>query len=155
MEPFELKWKTYNHIYHPYGDLIWHFFWGVIVGITFLQAILNYDFWLLVISIISLILFFTPNFYQPQIMEIKLTHEGVFIDKNFYPWNKFTAFEIFENEIRKFVFLVPSGFSFGIHFPLEEFFVTEEEVREKLKQILPEATNSVPLFDKLYRFFFW
>jgi hypothetical protein len=154
MPPFELRWKTYNHIQHFYGDLIWHLFWGIIIGILFIQAILNFDFWLLVINIIALVFFFHPGFYEPKLMDIRLTNEGVFIDKKFYSWEKFVAFEIFDNGFRKFVFLVPKGISLGIHFPIEEFFVSEEEVRKALKQILEEAKGSVPLFDKIYRALF-
>ena len=80
----EIKWKTYNHIHHPYGDLLWHLFWGMVVGATLIWAILSYDFWLLIISFIALIFFFHPKFYEPKLMEIKITEEGVFINKKFF-----------------------------------------------------------------------
>ena len=150
----EIKWKTYNHIHHPYGDLLWHLFWGMVVGATLIWAILSYDFWLLIISFIALIFFFHPKFYEPKLMEIKITEEGVFINKKFYPWKKFYGFEIFSNSYRKFVFLLPNNFSFGLHFPLEEFFVSEEEVRNFIKQFLEEYQGKVPVLDKLYRSFY-
>jgi hypothetical protein len=150
----EIKWKTYSHIHHPYGDLIWHLFWGIVVGSTLIWAILARDFWLLVVSFLALIFFFHPKFYEPKLMEIKMNEEGIFIDKKFYPWKKFYAFEIFDNGLRKFVFLFPNKFSFGLHFPLEEFFVSEEEVRNFMKKFLEEYQGKVPILDKLYRSFY-
>jgi hypothetical protein len=150
----EIKWKTYSHIYHPYGDLVWHLFWGIIVGGTLIWAILRADFWLLVISFLALIFFFHPKFYEPKLMEIKMNEEGIFIDKKFYPWKKFYAFEIFDNGLRKFVFLFPKRFSFGLHFPLEEFFVSEDEVKDFMKKFLEEHQGKVPILDKLYRSFY-
>jgi hypothetical protein len=55
----EIKWKTYSHLDHPYGDLLWHLFCGIIVGGTLIWAILAHDFWLLIISFIA---FFTLDF---------------------------------------------------------------------------------------------
>jgi hypothetical protein len=150
----EIRWKTYSHIDHPYGDLLWHLFWGVIVGGTLIWAIFTSNFWLLVISLFALIFFFHPKFYEPKLMEIKMNEEGVFIDKKFYPWKNFYAFEIFDNGIRKFIFLFPTKLSFGLHFPLEEFFVSEEEVKNFLKQFLEEYQGKVPILDKLYRSFY-
>jgi len=150
----EIKWKTYSHIQHPYGDLLWHLFWGIVIGATSVWAIINYDFWLLIISFIALILFFHPKFYEPKLMEIKMNDKGIFIDKKFYSWKKFYAFEIFDNGFRKFVFLFPNKISFGLHFPIEEFFVDEIEVRNFLKNFLIENQGKVPFIDKIYRSFF-
>jgi hypothetical protein len=150
----EIKWKTYSHIYHPYGDLIWHLFWGIVVGISLVLGILNSDFWLLVISFLALIFFFHPKFYEPKLMEIRMNEDGIFIDKKFYPWKKFYGFEIFDNGFRKFIFLLPNGFSLGLHFPLEEFFVSEDEVRNFMKKFLEEYQGKVTILDKLYRSFY-
>jgi len=150
----EIRWKTYSHIDHPYGDLLWHLFWGVIVGGTLIWAIFTSNFWLLVISLFALIFFFHPKFYEPKLMEIKMNEEGVFINQKFYPWKNFYAFEIFDNGIRKFIFLFPNKLSFGLHFPLEEFFVSEEEVKNFLKKFLEEYQGKVPILDKLYRSFY-
>jgi len=150
----EIKWKTYSHIYHPYGDLIWHLFWGVVIGATLVWAISARDFWLLVVSFLALIFFFHPKFYEPKLMEIKMNEKGIFIDKKFYPWEKFHGFEIFSNELRKFVFLFPNKISLGLHFPLEEFFVSEEEVRNFMKKFLEEYQGKVPFLDRLYRSFY-
>ena len=153
-ENFELKWKTYSHIQHPYGDLLWHLFWGIIIGILIITAILNHDFWLLVIASIALVFFFHPEFYKPKLIDVKLTEKGVYLNTKFYPWKKFYAFEIFDNGFRKFIFLFTKRVSFGIHFPLEEFFVSETEVRDFLKQFLEEHQGKVPLTERLYRNFF-
>jgi hypothetical protein len=150
----EIRWKTYSHIDHPYGDLLWHLFWGIIVGGTLIWAIFTSNFWLLVISLFALIFFFHPKFYEPKLMEIKMNEEGVFINQKFYSWKNFYAFEIFDNGIRKFIFLFPNKLSFGLHFPLEEFFVSEEEVKNFLKQFLEEYQGKVPILDKLYRSFY-
>ncbi len=153
-QKIKMRWKTYSHLHHPYGDLLWHLFWGIIIGITIIMAILNNDFWLLIVSFLALIFFFHPVFYEPRLMDIKLTEKGIYIDKKFYPWEKFYAFEIFDNGFRKFIFLFTKRISFGLHFPLEEFFVNEAEVREFLKQFLEEYQGKVPITDKLYRSFF-
>jgi hypothetical protein len=150
----EIRWKTYNHIYHPYGDLIWHLFWGIIVGATFVWAIFHQDFWLLIISILALIFFFHPKFYEPKLIEIIINEKGVYIDGKFYPWKKFSGFEIFDNGVRKFIFLFPNKPSFGIHFPLEEFFVSENEVKNFIKNFLEEYQNKVPILDRIYRSFY-
>lgn len=147
----EIRWKTYSHIFNPYGNLIWHLFWGIVLGICYVLAILNYDFWLLVFSILALIFFFYPDFYKPQLLEIKLTKDGFFIDEKFYPWIDFTHFEIFGNEFRKFVYISSEKTKRGVHFPLEEFFVSEEKVKSFISQFLKEKTDLVPFLDKLYR----
>jgi hypothetical protein len=87
-------------------------------------------------------------------MDIRMNNEGFFIDNKFYSWKKFYAFEIFDNGFRKFVFLFPKKPSFGFHFPLEEFFVTESEVKDFLKNFLTEHNGKVPILDKIYRSFF-
>ena len=87
-------------------------------------------------------------------MEIKINEKGIFIDKKFHPWKKFYAFEIFDNGLRKFIFLFPKRFSFGLHFPLEEFFISEDEVRNFIKKFLEEYQGKVPILDKLYRSFY-
>jgi len=150
----EIKWKTYSHLDHPYGDLLWHLFWGIIVGGTLVWAILAHDFWLLIISLIALIFFFHPKFYEPKLIEIKMNDQGIFVDQKFYPWKKFYAFEIFDNGLRKFIFLFPNKISFGLHFPIEEFFVDENEIRDFLKNFLTENQSKVPFIDKIYRSFF-
>lgn len=151
---FEIKWKTYTHISHPYGDLVWHLFWGVIIGILSAYAIFYHDYWLLIVSLIALIFFFHPKFYEPRLITVKLNNQGIQIDKKFYPWNRFSHFEIFENGRRRFVFLLPNRLSVGVHFPLEDFFVDDEEVIVTLKKFLKETKDSVPIFVRIYRAFF-
>ncbi|MCS7200617.1 MAG: AsmA family protein [Patescibacteria group bacterium] len=153
-ENFQLKWKTFTHINHPYGDLVWHLFWGIIIGIFSAYAIFYHDYWLLIVSLIALIFFFHPKFYEPRLMTIILTSEGVQIDKKFYPWKKFSQFEVFGNNRRRFIFLVPNHLSVGIHFPLETFFVDDQEVINFLKKFLKETSDSVPIFLRIYRQFF-
>jgi len=150
----EIKWKTYSHIYHPYGDLIWHLFWGIIIGGTLIWAILKGEYWLFIISIFSLIFFFHPEFYRPKILDIKLNEEGLYLNNKFYSWNKFYAFEIFDNGLRKFIFFFPKNISLGLHIPLEEFFISELEVKEFLSKFLEEKKGEVPIFDLLYRKFY-
>jgi hypothetical protein len=83
-----------------------------------------------------------------------MNEEGIFIDKKFYPWKNFQGFEIFDNGLRKFIFLFPNKLSFGLNFPLEEFFVSEEEVKNFMKKFLEEYQGKVPILDKLYRSFY-
>jgi hypothetical protein len=87
-------------------------------------------------------------------MEIKMNDQGVFIDQKLYPWKKFYAFEIFDNGLRKFIFLFPNKLSFGLHFPIEEFFIDENVIRDFLKNFLTENQGKVPFIDKIYRSFF-
>ena len=150
----EIRWKTYSHIQHPYGDLLWHLFWGIIIGATLIWAIINHDFWLLIITFIALVFFFHPKFYEPKLMDIKINDKGIYINKKYYPWKDFYGFEIFNNGYRKFIFLFPNKLSFGLHFPLEEFFISEEEVKNFLNKFLEERQGKVPILDKLYRSFY-
>jgi len=154
INPFYLRWKTYNHLDHPFGDLIWHLTWGIIVGISLVYAIKTHDFWFLIITFISLIFFFHPKFYEPKLMDVLINHEGIYIDEKFYPWDDFYAFEIFENNFRKFIFFFPNKISLGLNVPLEEFFVDEETIKKTLTPFLKELKNSVPFMDRLYRAFF-
>lgn len=151
---FEIKWKTYTHIDHPYGDLVWHLFWGIIIGIFSAYAIFYHDYWLLIINIIALIFFFHPKFYEPRLMTIILNNQGIQIDKKLYPWNRFSHFEVFENGRRRFIFLLPNRLSVGVHFPLEDFFVDDEKVIDALKKFLKETKDSTPVFIRVYRNFF-
>lgn len=150
----EIRWKTYNYINHPFGDLVWHLFWGIVVGIFIVYSIIFHDFWGWVIGAIALIFFFHPLFYEPRILDITLGENGLYINNNFYSWEKFYAFEIFTNSYRKYIFLFPRNFSFGLHFPLEEFFVSEQEIKEFVSRYLKEVQGEVPLSDRIYRFFY-
>lgn len=147
----ELKWKTYTHIQHPFKEPMWRLFWGAVIFVLIIYSILFHDYWTLIISFGALIFFFHYKFYEPKLMEIRLTQEGIYVDQKFYPWRQFYAFEIFSNDYRKFLFLFPNKISLGFHVPLEEYFVGEEKVREFLKNHLKEVKGKVPLFDRIYR----
>ncbi|BCX15455.1 MAG: hypothetical protein KatS3mg097_347 [Candidatus Parcubacteria bacterium] len=153
-ETKELRWQTFDHIHHPYGDLIWHLLWGAIFGATLILSIINTDFWLMVISLISIIFFFHPHFYEPKLMDIKLSRRGLHINDKFYDWNQFYAFEKFSNDYRTFIFLFPKKLSLGVHIPIEPFFIGEDEVIEFLKEILEEEKDKVPFIDIIYRQFY-
>jgi len=154
INPFQIRWKTYNHLNHPFGDLLWHLIWGIIIGISFFYAIISHDFWFLIITFIALIFFFHPKFYEPKLMDILINQDGIYIDDKFYSWQNFYAFEIFENDFRKFIFFFPKNISLGLQIPIEEFFVDEKTIRDNLSLFLKELKDSVPFIEKLYRSFF-
>lgn len=151
----EIRWTTYNFIFHPFGDLLWHLFFGIITGGFLVYAIITTDYWLLIVSLLGVFFFFHPAFYKPYLMRIKINSEGIFINDKKYPWNEFVGFEIFSNDVRTYVYLVPKkSFSFGFDLPIEPFFVSVDEVREVLNFYLDEYVNSIPFFYKIYRSFF-
>ncbi|MER3407151.1 MAG: hypothetical protein C4278_01875 [Patescibacteria group bacterium] len=154
-EKFEVKWAAYNFIVHPFGDLLWHLFWGIVLGISIAYFIFNLDYWGLVLSLIALIFFFHPFFYKPKLMEIKINNEGIFINNKKYNWTDFDGFEIFSNGLRTYVYFLPANpLSFGFSVPIEEFFVDKEDVRKALNVYLDEYKNVVPIGEILFRTFF-
>jgi len=154
-EKFRLRWVTYNFVFHPYGDILWHLITGLIAGGFLVYSIIYSDYWSLIISLLSLIFFFHPRFYEPKLIEIEIDEEGIIVDGKKYEWKYFDGFEIFSNGVREYVYLVPhSGYRIGFDLPIENFFVTTEEVREKLNIYLDEYVNVIPFTHRLFRFIF-
>lgn len=154
-EKFEVKWITYNFIFHPFGDLIWHLSLGVLIGVFIFYAIFTTDYWLLIVSLLGIIFFFHPIFYKPQLLRVTINNEGVFVNNKKYSWDYFIGFEIFSNGLRNYVYFI-SGKNplFNFDLPIEEFFVKVDEVREKLNIYLDEYQNNVPLTHRIYRAIF-
>ncbi len=147
-------WHTKSHIDHFYGDLIWHLFWGIVVGICLITSIITKNFWLLITGLMALILFFHPKFYQETELDITINEEGVEINNRFHPWKEFAGFEIFHSAYRSYIFLIPAKtFSFGIHIPVDEH-LNLEEIKKIFNKYLDEYENAVGIFDKIYRGFF-
>lgn len=154
-EKFELKWVTYNFIFHPFGDILWHLFMGILVGGSLIYAILTTDYWLLVVSIIGIFFFFHPIFYKPHVLKIVINNDGVFINDRRYPWNSFLGFEVFSNGIRSYIYFISQRtIGFGFDIPIEEFFISIEDIKEKLNIYLDEYQNSIPLIHRIYRYIF-
>jgi len=150
---FNISWRTTSHYSHPFGDLLWHLFWGIIVGFSLLYSILVKDFLFLVISLIALIFFFHPFFYEPSDLVINLNKEGVTINHNFYSWDEFMGFEIFNNEDRFFIYLIPKQILHpGVTLPLE-WYMDFQEIKKNLNEFLDEYDGAVPLWEKWYRKF--
>ncbi len=152
---FHFSWNTLSHYEHPYGDLFWHLFWGIVIGASIIYAIITKDFLYLIISLIGLFFFFHPIFYEPIELRIRLNEEGVYINNKFYSWDDIVGFEIFHEGDRAFIYFVPKGFlKIGPVIPLE-MYLNIDEVRSYLIQFLDEYENSIPLWEIFYRRFFY
>ncbi|KKS19201.1 MAG: hypothetical protein UU76_C0003G0004 [Parcubacteria group bacterium GW2011_GWC1_41_7] len=149
---FELHWETLNHLDHPYGDTMWHLFWGVVSGASLVYAIVVKDFLFLIISLFGAIFFFHPVFYEEEKLSIVLNKEGVFINKRFHPWTEFEGFEIFETDHREYLYFLPKTafrFGFGIMMPLSDY-TPLDKVRTTLRQFLDEYEDSLSYLDRWY-----
>ncbi|MEK7673902.1 MAG: hypothetical protein AAB371_01745 [Patescibacteria group bacterium] len=154
LKDFEIRWSTLNHYEHPYGDILWHLFWGVIIGASIIYSIFATDFLFLVIALFALIFFFHPFFYETDELVISLSKEGIRINKKFHSWNEYEGFEFFHNGSRFFMYLVPKVLThFGLTIPLDDF-VEHEEIRTTMRLFLKEYSGAISIFDKWYRAIF-
>ena len=155
MPKFRYQWQTHSHVDHPFGDLLWHLFWGIVVGALLLFAIISKNFWLLITGLMALVLFFHPGFYQPVEVDVLLTEKGLELNGKFYPWQKFAGFEIFYSTHRPYIFLIPKKkYALGLHVPIDPEKVDLEKLRDDLNHFLDEYQNAITFFDKIYRGFF-
>ncbi len=148
---FKFSWITLSHYSHPYGDILWHLFWGVVVGVSIVFAVIAKDFLFLIISFLALIFFFHPIFYEPSELRIKIEKSGVGLNEKFYPWDNFNGFEIFHNGERDIIFFIPKHhFHSNLDLPLEDY-IDVNELRSTLRQFLNEYVNAISVFDHFYR----
>lgn len=153
-ENFEIRWTTLNYYEHPYGDLLWHLLWGIIIGASIIYAVLVNDFLFLVIALFGLIFFFHPFFYETDELSVILNKEGIRINNRFHSWNVYEGFEFFYNGSRYFLYLVPKiSTHFGLTIPLDDF-VNRDEIRKTMRQFLKEYSGAVSVFDRWYRHIF-
>lgn len=151
---FSFSWLTTSHDEHPYGDILWHLFWGIVIGASILYSIISKDFLFLVISLIGLFFFFHPVFYEPQEVKVILNQEGVFVNNKKYSWDEIIGFEIFKIGDRYYIYFVPKHiFSIGATVPLEDYIIDIEELRRVLKTFLDEYEEAVPKWELIYRRF--
>lgn len=149
------QWRTQSHVDHPFGDLIWHLFWGIVVGIIIISAIISKNYWLLITGLISLVLFFHPGFYQPVDVDVVINEEGIKLNGKLHPWTEFIGFEVFHSTHRPYVFLIPKKrYYLGLHIPVDSEKVDLVKLRDDLNYFLDEYQNTVTFFDKIYRSFF-
>ncbi len=152
---FSFSWVTTSHDEHPYGDILWHLFWGVVVGASILYSIIAKDFLFLVISFIALFFFFHPIFYETKELKIVLNQEGISINNKKYTWDEIIGFEIFKIEDKYYLYFVPKHiFTIGAIIPIEEFLIDMEELRKTLREFLDEYEEAVPKWELMYRRFF-
>jgi hypothetical protein len=151
---FNFHWITLSHYDHPYGDILWHIFWGLVIGFSIIYSIIIKDFLFLIISLIALIFFFHPFFYENIELHITLDNTGITVNHNFYQWENFSGFEIFSNNDRYLIYLIPKQpLHFGLTLPLENY-LPLEEIRATLRKFLDEYVNAVPVWEKWYRHYF-
>jgi hypothetical protein len=151
---FNISWRTISHYSHPLGDIMWHLLWGIVVGFSIFYSIFAKDFLFLVIAIIALIFFFHPFVYESITnLDITLDKKGVTINHNFYPWEDFIGFEVFNNEERFFIYLIhKQPLHMGITLPLE-WYMDFQEIKKILNEFLDEYDGAVPFWEKWYRNF--
>jgi len=152
---FSLSWLTTNYDEHPYGDLFWHLFWGIVIGASIVYSIFTKDFLFLVISFIALFFFFHPIFYENRELKVVINQNGVYINDKKYNWEDIIGFEIFKIGDKFFLYFVPrSIFQVGPVIPIETFAVDIEELRKILNRFLDEYEDAVPVWELIYRNFF-
>ncbi|MEM5803091.1 MAG: hypothetical protein QXO57_04015 [Candidatus Aenigmatarchaeota archaeon] len=145
-------WHTKEHLDHNYGDLAWHLFWGIVVGVTVTVAIITKNFWLLITGLMALILFFHPKFYETRGLDITINESGIEINGVSHPWKEFIGFEIFHSQKRSYIFLIPNRiFSIGLTIPVDSDKIDLEEIRKMLNKYLDEYENAVGFLEKIYR----
>lgn len=151
---FSLSWTTASHDEHPYGDLMWHLFWGIVIGFSILYSIISKDFLYLVISLIALFFFFHPIFYEEKEIKIKIDQTGIYINDKKHSWEDIIGFEILKIKNRFYLYFIPKHFlAVGPCLPLEDYF-SPEEIRGILRKFLDEYENSVALWEIIYRKYF-
>ncbi len=151
---FSLSWTTLSHDEHPYGDILWHLFWGIVIGFSILYAIISKDFLYLVISLIALFFFFHPIFYEEKELKIKIDQTGIYVDEKKYNWEDIIGFEILKIKNKVYLYFIPKHiFAIGPIIPFEDY-ISYEEVRKILRQFLDEYENSVALWEIIYRKYF-
>jgi hypothetical protein len=154
LDNFEITWTTLSHYDHPYGDILWHLFWGIIVGGSILYAIFSSDFLFLIISIFGLIFFFHPFFYESDEIVVNLSKDGIRVNNRLHFWNEYEGFEFFQSRERYFLYFVPKTLThFGLTVPLDNF-VNREEIRTTMRQFLKEYSGAVSVLDQWYRYIF-
>ena len=152
---FYFSWLTTTHDEHPYGDILWHLFWGVVIGASIIYSIFSKDFLFLVISLIGLFFFFHPVFYESNDLKVTISNDGIFINNRKYNWENIIGFEILKIGEKFYLYFIPKNiFMVGPIIPLEEFLVNIDELRKTLEVFLDEYENSIPKWEVLYRKFF-
>lgn len=152
---FSFSWLTTSHDEHPYGDILWHLFWGIVIGASILYSIISKDFLFLIISFIGLFFFFHPIFYEKTDLRISISNQGVIINDSKYSWDEIRGFEILKIGDKFYLYFIPKNiFMLGPIIPLEEFTVNIDEIRKTLGGFLDEYENAVPKWEILYRTFF-
>ncbi|GIW65814.1 MAG: hypothetical protein KatS3mg094_333 [Candidatus Parcubacteria bacterium] len=148
------QWRSLSHYDDPYGDILWHIFWGIVIFISIIYSIITKDFLFLILTLIALIFFFHPFFYESIELDIEINSSGIKVNNNFYNWDEFMGFEIFYNKERYLIYFISKNyFHPGLTVPLETY-LNVEEIRNKLREILDEYVNAVPWWEKWYRNFF-
>lgn len=152
---FSFSWITTSHDDHPYGDLLWHLFWGIVIGASILYSIIAKDFLFLIISFIGLFFFFHPIFYESTDLKIVLNQEGIFINNKKYTWDDIIGFEITKIGNKYYLYFVPKHFfSVGKILPIDEFNDDIEKIRNILRSFLDEYEEAIPKWELIYRKFF-
>jgi len=152
---FRHEWHTHSHVDHMFGDLLWHLFWGIVVGVMIISAIISKNYWLFITGLLALVVFFHPMFYEPVDVDVLITEEGIKVNDSFYHWENLAGFEIFYSAHRPYLFLIPKKrYSLGIQVPIDPEKVDLEKLKKDLNYFLDEYQNAVTFFDKIYRAFF-
>lgn len=151
---FSLTWTTTSHDEHPYGDLLWHLFWGIVIGFSISYAIISKDFLYLVISLIALFFFFHPIFYEEKELKIRIDESGIYIDDKKYNWENIIGFEIAKIKNKFYLYFVPKHIlTVGPLIPIEDY-LDPEDIRKQLRKFLDEYEEAIAFWDLIYRKYF-
>jgi len=91
-----LHWRSPEFITHQKG-VTWFLIAGVITLLLIIYAIYTDSATMAIVFIVFGGVYYMMHNQEPKIIDIKLTELGVFVDKNFYPYNMINSFWIIYN----------------------------------------------------------
>jgi sulfur relay (sulfurtransferase) DsrF/TusC family protein len=88
-----LNWKAPEFIIHQKGKT-WFLIAGIITLILIIYAIYTNSATMAIVFIVLAGVYYLTHNQHPKIIDISITELGVFVDKNFYPYNMINSFWI-------------------------------------------------------------
>ena len=96
----ELKWKIPEYTQYKRGKL-WYIVAGSLGIALLIYAVITGNFLFAVIIIIGVLISLFSSWKKPEIVEFKMSGEGVKIDDLFHPWDKFQSYWIVDEDDQK------------------------------------------------------
>jgi len=146
-----MSWEILEYHEHPKG-FYWHLFWGVILALGAVYAIMSRDFLFGVILIIAGLFAFRIAFEEPKELSCRLDMHRVIVNETEYPLSRFSSFEIYRSH-NAFILYLFSKHLAGTPLILPLHHEDVERVRAILKPHLQEVQHQISFLDELYHAF--